>query len=432
MARQKTWMVATSLLALSACDPESDGIEGVSEPTGFAVTHSDYDSAGAIALLDPDGALVQSRFIHSGTVFDGLGSALSSDIVLPNTAGTASTSGVLTYIERQGADTITRIDIQAGEVLGQILTDGSATDSYRANPYDFLQVSDELAWVTRNAPNTEVSNTSENAGTDLVALNLSTNELGTDRIDLSSMNSMASVTNFDTGETSEVVVYARPARMAQVGNRVVVGLDRISLAYDAIGPGMVAIANLDAKTAVALELDGFSNCGSVTPVVDDASRVIVSCVGSFLAVERDEAGHVLIHVDAAGVATIEHTWAAADHADDALATSGVVSLGGTRVAAIAPGASWTTPPTADEAYVLDIATGEMEKFADADGAYVLGAGAYNPVARVLLLPDASADADGVVTAGLRRFQWNAEGSVTELSIVETDSDLPPRTVAALR
>lgn len=431
MTRQKTWMAAATLLALTACDPDSGGIVGVREPTGFAVTHSDYDSAGAIALLDPDGALVQSRFIHSGTVFEGLGSALSSDVVLPNTAG-AGSAGVLTYLERQGADTVTRIDIEAGEVLGQILTDESATDGYRANPYDFLQVSDEQGWVTRNAPNTEVSNTAANAGTDLVALNLTTHELGTDRIDLSAMDGTASVTNFDTGETSEVVVYARPARMVQVGNRVVVGLDRISLAYDAIGPGMVAIANLDAKTAVGLELEGMSNCGSVTPVVDDPSRAIVSCVGSFLAVERDEAGHVLIHINDAGVATIEHTWAAADYADDALATSGVVSLGGTRVVAIAPGASWTTPPTTDEAYVLDLATGEMEKFADADGAYVLGSGAYNPVARVLLLPDASATEDGVVTAGLRRFQWNVEGNVTELSIVETDTDLPPRTVAALR
>ena len=431
MARQKTWMVAASLLALTACDPESDGIEGVGEPTGFAVTHSDYESAGAIALLDPDGELVKARFIHSGTVFAGLGSALSSDVVLPNTAGAGST-GVLTYIERLGTDTVTRIDIEAGEVLGQVLTDGSATDAYRPNPYDFLQVSEGQGWVTRNAPNTEASSTSDNAGTDLVALDLTTNALTTDRIGLSAMNAVATVTNFDTGETSDVVVYARPARMVQVGSRVVVGLERISLAYDAIGPGMVAIANLEAKTAVSLELDGFSNCGSVTPVLDDASRVIVSCVGSFLAVERDEAGHVLIHINEAGVATIEHTWAAADHADDALATSGAVSLGGTRVVAIATGASWTTPPTTDEAYVLDIATGEMEKFADADGAYVLGSGAYNPVARVLLLPDASADADGVVTAGLRRFQWNTEGAVTELSIVETDSDIPPRAVSALQ
>lgn len=419
-----TWMISAALLAATACDPEADGIEGVTAPTGFAVTHTDYDSAGAIALLAPDGTLEQARFIHSGTVFDGLGAALSSDVVLPTFA---TEPGVLTYIERLGADTVTRINIAEGEVIAQIATDTDAA-SYRSNPYDYLHVDANTAWVTRNAPNTDVATTDINAGTDLITLDLATGELGTDRIDLSAMNTTGTVTNIDTNEETEVVVYARPARVVRVGEHAVVGLDRISLAYDFIGPGMIAIADLTEKTAEPLALEGLSNCGSVIPVEGDSTRVVVACVGTFLGDPRAEAGIALVRVNN-GVATIEHTWSANDNASDPIAVSNVVSLGGTRVIAIAPG---DFGATTDRAFVLDLATGEMDLVVESEDSYVLGAGAYSAETRTLLLPDASADEDGVVTGGLRRFQWDAAGEVTELDLVETDSDLPPRTVSALR
>ncbi len=419
----RTMFAVLALTALAGCDPEDDGIEGVTAPTGFAVTHSDYDAAGAIALLAPDGTLEQSRFIHSGTTFEGLGAALSSDVTLPTASGP---SGVLTYMERFGTNTITRIDIAAGEVLGQTLTDESATDAYDSNPYDISFVDDTHAWVTRYAANTEVAASDDNAGNDLVLFDLDTAEIS-ERISFDAMNTMGTVVNMDTGDETEVVVYARPGRIHVVGDHALVTLDRIDLGFEAYGSGMVAIVDLEAKTSTSLALPGMKNCGGLSPVADDASRVIVTCAGDY-ADQSASAGIVILHVDG-GTAAIEHSWVAADHAGDPLVVAGTVSLGGTRAAVIAAG---DFVAVNDQAFVLDVASGELEMFADSGGSYVLGSGAYNAADKVFLLPDATTDENGVVTGGLRRFQWDDAGEVSELDVIETDADLPPRTVAALR
>lgn len=423
MIKKGLWLVASMLVA-SGCDPDPKGITAVTEPTGFAVTHGDYVSS-AIALLAPDGTLEQDRFVHSGTVFDGLGSALSGDVVLPTVA---TEPGVLTYVERKGTDLVTLIDIAAGEVTIQTGVQVATDSAYQPNPSDYVQVSDSTAWITRNAPNLSVPDGDDDEGNDLFYLPFLNNGESVGRIDFSALDTTGSVTNIDTGEVTQVAIYARPSRMVKVGGYMVVGLERISLAYDAIGSGMIAIAALAAKTVEPVALDGLSNCGNVLPVEGDASRVIVSCLGSFLGDPREESGVVILHV-VDGAATIEHVWAAADHANDPIAVSNLVSLGGSRVIAIAAGDFATTT---DTAYVLDVENGDLEMVAEADGSYVLGSGAYNPATKVLLLPDASADANMVVTAGLRRFQWDAADVVTELELVQTDPDLPVRSVAALR
>lgn len=428
--------VLIALATVVACDPDESGISGVTLPInpedpdgvrGFAVTHTDYDAAGAIAIVGFDGELLRERFVHSGTVFEGLGGALSSDVVLPTVHGP---SGVLTYIERLGTNLVTRIDLAAGEVLGQTLTDASATDAFQSNPYDVVFEDDASAWITRYAPNTEVDDTDANAGNDMVLVNLDSGEISDERISFSDFNATAIVTDMDTGDESEVVVYARPGRMVKVGDHAIVTLDMIDLSFSAYGDGMIAFVDLEAKTAQGITLAGLKNCGGLEPVADDATRVVVSCVGDYADALATSGIAIIVVED--GEATVEHTWIAAEHVDDAIATSNVVSLGGTRVVGIATGNSYSDPPTVDRAYVLDVESGAMDELAESEGAYVLGAGAYNAASKLLLLPDASADEDGVVTAGLRRFQWDADGDVSELDMIDTDSDLPPRTVAALR
>ena len=421
------WLAWSVTLCLAGCDPASDAIEGVSAPAGFVVTHTDYVMAGAIALLDPDGALTKSRFVHSGTKFDGLGSALSADVVLPTQSGPA---GVLTYLERLGTDLVTRIDIERGEVLGQLAAQSDDAGSYRANPYDLLYA-DDGAWIARNQPNLDVSSSDPDAGNDLIRIDLAKNALTSTRIGLSKLNTMAKITNPDTGETQDVVVYARPAGLVRIGAHAIVGLDRISLAYDAIGSGMVAVVDLETRSVEGLAIAGLSNCGTVLPVVDDDERVLVNCKGSFLADERDEAGYAIVRLEG-DRARIELTWSAKKHADDPMATYSPVSLGGTRVVGVEPGAPTADPPTPDVAYVLDLESGEVDMLAEAGGAFVFGSGAYNADSRLLLLPDASTDEDGVPNAGVRRFRWDEDGEVTELKTVVSDPDLAPRAVAALR
>ena len=418
-------LVATTLLAINGCDPDPSGIKGVTAPTGFAVTHTDYNAAAAIALLSPEGELEQARFVHSGTVFEGLGAALSSDVVLPTTPGAP---GTLTYLERLGVNAVTTIDIASGQVVSQIEARAERSGTYQSNPYDYLRIDDSQAWVTRYAANLDATEGDVDSGNDLFLLDLENAEAGDERISFDAMNTKADVTNPDTNETTEVDVYARPARMVRVGDHVLVGLDRISLAFDAIGSGMLAIVDLNAKSATAFPLTGLSNCGSVSPVADDPSRVVVSCLGSFVADPREEAGIAILHVQDGDV-TVEHRWNARDHETDPLAVSNVVSLGGTRVVAVATGDFATT---GDQAMALDVESGELSVVGESDGSYVLGNGAYNAASRTLLLPDASTDENGVSIGGIRRFQWSDAGDVTELDMVQTDPDLSPRAVSALR
>jgi len=427
--RKKSLWLGAAVLMTSACDPDAPGIRGVEAPTGFAVTHGDYVSS-AIALLGPDGDLEQERFVHSGTVLDGLGSALSGDVVLPTTA---TEPGVLTFIERKGTDRVTRIDIAEGTVISQSRVQVATVSAYQPNPQDYLQVvGDDATWITRNEPNLSdpIADDPDDVGNDLLMLPLTIGANGVERIDLTALNTTGPVTNPDTGAVTDVVIYARPTRMVKVGDVAIVGLERVSLAYDAIGSGMVAVADLNGLTASPLALTGLSNCGSVTPIEGDAARVLVSCAGSFIFDEdsRDAAGLAIIHV-VDGVATIEHTWAAADHSSDPVAVTNPVSLGGTRAVVTAVGDFATTT---DNAYVLDVATGDLEMVAEAGGSYVLGGGAYNAATKTLLLPDASTDTNDVITSGLRRFQWNDDGEITELDLVQTDPTLPVRSVGVLR
>lgn len=422
MTRTSETLLVSLLLATTACDPKDPGIEAVTEPTGFAVAHSDYTVA-SIALLGPDGSLVKDRFVHSGTTFDGLGAALASDLALPNSS---EPGNVLTYIERFGADTITRIDIEEGEVLGQLKTH-SGTE-YKSNPYDYYYVDADTAWVTRRAPNLEDDAKDNNLGNDLLKINPGAPERTSTTISFDKFNSKGMVENMDTGEEMEVTIYANPGRMAMAGDRLIVGMDRLSLGFDAIAAGMVGVVDLADESVTGLELDGLSNCGSVVPVQGDSTRVVVSCQGFYRGVPRDEAGLVLLHNTGSEV-EIEEIWKTKNHEDATLSVGGVASLGGTRVVAVA--AADFVDTFTDSAFIVDIATGEQTLLAESTGSYTLGSGYLVAAQNLFLLPDAATNDDGELTGGVRRFVLEQDEDPKELSMMETDSDLPPRMIRPL-
>ena len=412
------------LLSLVGCDPKADGIEGVAQPTGFAVLHSDYSTA-SIALLGPDGKIVKKRFVHSGSTFAGLESALSGDAMLPTVSNEA---GVLTYFERSGADMVTRIDIEAGEVLSQLkVQDENDSSGYSSNPQDYLYVDANSAWITRYEPNLEGGAKTKDPGNDLLMINPGASKRTSTRISFDKFNDKGTVENPDTGETMEVTIYARPGRMAMAGDRLVVGLSRLSASFDAIGVGMVAVVDLEKKSAQSLELGALTNCSTVLPVLDDNSRVIVSCTGFYNGDRSDGAGLAIVNVEA-GEASVESMWRAAKHRNAPMATSNPASLGGSKVVAIADGDLGENP---DRAYIVDIETGDQTLLAEATGSYVLGVGYFLADTHIFLLPDGSTDESGVLTAGLRRFELNEDQDPKELEPLQTDKTLPPLMVQPL-
>ncbi len=260
-------LVSASLACLTSaasvgCGPTEDGITPLTGSAALAVVCSDYASS-AIAMIGDDDVVLTDAFVTSGTVAPGLSAALSGDVVLPSVSPSRDTLFVL---DRFGTDVISDIALPSGEVRAQTPV-GAA---FRGNPQDLFVTRGER-WVTRFQPNLSAAGGALERGNDLVLL-----EDGVVRESLS----LDADTTTDAGE----VLYGRPSRAAVAGDRVVVGLARLSADFMLTGPGAVAVVDIASRESAVLPLADLSGCGSVTAESDE--RVFVLCVGPAFG-ERD-------------------------------------------------------------------------------------------------------------------------------------------------
>jgi hypothetical protein len=423
-----------------ATTPEIDAPKSGEIAPSFAVLSSDY-TATSLSLLDADGKLLSDNFVTSGSATSGLVTALSGDVVLPTRSGQPS---VLTLLDRLKTDVVTRIAVPEGKVLGQVKTEQSAAEgtnsAYSSNPQDYVYIDAHTAWVSRAEPNLDPNAEEIDRGTDLLRLDPTTMQRGAERIDLSVYDSMGTQLDPDTQQTKTVHVSARPSSIVRIGQTLVVGLARTAFDFSAAGPGAVALVNLDSRKSSVLEFDALENCGSVVPVADSTSDVLVGCLGFFGDADpAQNAGIVLLHVSA-GKATIAQTWRAAEHPDDAISVNDLVSLGGTRVAAVAfgqaalaaSGDAPAVPGRPDRLSVLDLASAEQTVLFEAQVPYALGAGAFDADSGLLLIPDASVDDDKQPTAGVHRFKLAKDGKLQDLDVVKVAAGLalPARQITA--
>ncbi len=146
-------------------------------------------------------------------------------------------------------------------------------------------------------------------------------------------------------------------------------------------------------------------CGIVVPVPGVDNRAFVSCRGaspSFDAVEqRKSAGLFVVEVDRDGVASIVRSWLPASDPGAASSVGNIVPLDDRQVIAVANGDFVTTT---DEAYVLDLETGDQMLLFSIPGSFEIGEGAYDPDSQLLLIP--------VSTEGVRLY--GGDGSTFEL------------------
>ncbi|MGB5810773.1 MAG: hypothetical protein WBG86_09600, partial [Polyangiales bacterium] len=403
-------------------DPGTPALEALAEVPHFAVVSSDFSST-SIAVLDADFVALDESWLNSGTTFPGLVATLSGDVALPNQqAG----DGTFAVIDRFSTDVVSRFFVPSGNLNGQVRTQGElGMSGFSSNPQDLVFVDETSAWVTRLGVNLDDTAPPENQGTDLLQINPTTMTLTGGRVDLSSFNTIGTVMT-DQGPV-DVIVYARPNRAVRVDSTVVVGLDRLSLSFDAAGPGMVAVVDLDDESATGLLLgSGFANCGNATPVPGAASKVVVSCQG-FAANFGDEgetrasAGVLLLDVTD-GEVTIETTWRASTDEDSAIAVNELIAIDDTRVAGVAYG---NFVDTTDALYITDITSGDQELVYTSLGSFEIGTSAWDPDAELLFVPD------GVESAVI-------EYALTESGPMEVGSvelapglGLPPRKVYLL-
>jgi hypothetical protein len=430
--------LAALLLGQLGCQPERQrGVQAVDVRPSFAVVASDYSSS-SVALLDADGSVLAPDFLHSGSAPAGLVATLSGDVVLPTRSGE---DGIVTLLDRFRTDVVTRVDPMRGRVVGQLRTqnperaDGSL--GYSSNPQDYVFFDASTAWVTRFEPNMGVDRDDIDRGNDLLRIDpTGLRRMG--RISLQPLNGRAPRVGLDGEPGEAVAVFARPSTMSRVGDRLVVGLARLSLAADAMGEGMVALVDPASGDVQGVPLEGMLNCAELAPVPDEPNAAVVSCGGFYRTPGREGAGLALLRLRD-GMLQVEHLWRAVDHPDAPLAVGAVVPLGGSEVIAVAHGegeqrdgsGELSGPPSRDRVYVADLETGERSLLFEARGRFVIGSGAYDADSGLLLIPDASIDDSARPVAGVRRFLRAADGGLEPLDVIEVDDVLPVRQVRAL-
>ncbi len=407
--------LAASGAASGACnDTAEQGIENLSGEPTFAVGLSDYESAG-VALLDGDGKVLSKKYISSGSALPGLSNALHGDIALPTQP---CEEGILTVVARSGGDYILQVDLADGKVIHQIPTQGSSGEAaFSSNPQDILCLGDGQALVSRFSANLDPKADKLDLGDDILRIDLNA-EKRKSRIDLSQFQGKADGFDMD-GNSVEQIAYARPGSMVRVGDHAAVSLARLTDSYTA-AEGMLAILDLNTDKVTGIDLPKLSNCAVLVPVAGRDDAVIVSCAGSPYG-DRASAGLAFVSVAADGKAKVEHTY----QADKKLPViyAAPVSIGGTRVVAVATGDF--TAMTPDTAYVIDLDSAETSELLTAGMAGDLGVGAggaYRVDTNMLIIPDAS--------EGIHVFKVTAV-EVTETDLLEFSQKLPVRGIRPL-
>ena len=421
------------LLALAACDEapapkdlptfggndagsevetEDDG--GKPERTGpqYAVINSDW-TATSVSLLGLDGTVLADDYINSASANSGLVTALSGDVEMPTVSGE---SGVVVLIDRYKTDVITRIRLSDAKILGQVKTHTPATqttmNAYTSNPHDYLRIDDETAWVTRNQPNIDPSVPAVDKGNDLIRINPTTMERTGERIDLSSLNIKGTRMNFDTGKEEPVDIYAKPSRMARVGDTLVVGLSMTAFDFSAIGPGTIAVLDLKTKAVEGLELEGLKGCSKVGPIPEETERVFVGCGGEY-GKTRETAGVAVVHVEK-GSASVESIWRAADHDDAPTLAGSFIAIDKNTIA----GSANDYEGKADSVFgTVDLEEGSFTQLLSAAATKgTFGTPLFDVDTATLFVPDSSTDADKRPVSGLRVLE-RKKGSFEERATV---------------
>ena len=381
-------LLICAALAAVGCGDSSSALDPLDAMPRYAVVSSDYSSS-SIAMLDEDFEVIDESWLNSGTTYPGLVATLSGDVVLPNRQAGDETFAV---IDRLFTDVVTRFFVPSGNLNGQARTHGEVGDTgFSSNPQDFIFVDADSAWAPRYNSNFNPAAPPENQGNDLFEINPTDMSATGARIDLSSLDTTATVMT-DDGPI-EVDVFARPSRGVLVGSRIVVGLDRISGSFDAAGDGMVAIVDLEDESVQGLELAGLKSCGNAVPVPGAPSKVVVACVG-FAQPYGDEpqvrasSGIALLDVAGAQV-TIERLWRVADRPGSAIAVNSVIAIDAERVVGVA---NPDSTRTLDVLYETDLTTGVQELVHESSGSFVIGLPAYDPDSEMLYVPDAAENA----------------------------------------
>jgi hypothetical protein len=224
---------------------------------GASVVLSDY-LATQIALLGRDGTVLAEHFVSTASATtQGLAFALSGDVAVPS-APTAS--GQVVLLDRFGTNVISWFDPATAENLAQL----SVGTGFESNPMDYLEVSDDLALVSRWGQNELPGAEMFDVGGDVLVIDL-------DGDQPQIVDSI--IMPVDGGFP------ARPASLVRHVDDVIVTLERVALDYSGDGEAMWAGISLEDRTlAWQHTFAGLKGCGR-PELSPDANVFAMACRG---------------------------------------------------------------------------------------------------------------------------------------------------------
>lgn len=222
-------------------------------PTGVALVMTDFLST-EIALLDLSGTVKEPSFLSTGsTATDGLAFPLSGDVFVP-----LGRSGELVVLDRYGTNVVSFVDPDTGKVRAQL----PVGMGFEANPYAYLQLSEDEGALLRFAQNPSPGNQPFDEGGDLLFIDRKKAEITSNLL-------------FERYEG----LPPGPSHISALGGDLFVTLERLSADYTATGDAMIVPVSLATrKIGEPLVLEGLKSCGELVPV-PGRDEVATVCTG---------------------------------------------------------------------------------------------------------------------------------------------------------
>jgi hypothetical protein len=378
------------------------GIVVVEQPVDYSSTN--------VSLVDDDGQVLSTSIASSATSSVGLTAPLSGDVVPPTQR--VDGSEIVLLDRAAGASRVVWVDVHDNTAARRELS--VAPGNFYANPWDYVAISAEKAYVLRYGTNATPGREPFDAGNDVAVVNPKTPAI-TGTIDLVSALG---------GATSDL---PRPARVVRVGHRAFVLLEVLSATFAVDAPSRLVTIDTDRDQVTdILVLTGFQDCAGLA-VSPSSTELAISCTGNQNQYgPSDLSGSGVVLVDVTDVPKIEKSFSAeilgagpaGPYIDYATDSELLVQTWG-----YLP--DKPTPDAADTIAQLDLSTGHATTLLRSnDTGFMIWGVVCDAPCGVCFASDA-----GVRGGVLHRYA--VEGSrLTETGLVKTETDpgYPPKTL----
>ncbi len=244
---------------------------------GVVVLSSDYSSSN-VSLLDLEGGVISASVISSASATTGLSAPLSGDVILPSSPARGDR---LVLIDSYPASVLTWIDVKTGAVSGQL----SVATGFAANPQDYVEISDHLAYVTRYEPNSAPGRQAFDGGNDVLGIEPQSFAIES-RLDLT-----PAMQGADSG------LLPRGGRALRVGGVVYALLDGFSSDFKISADSrLVAIGSATGKLMNVTVLTGMHNCRGIA-VSPDESELAITCSGMLEPPQPEQSGVIVVSTE---------------------------------------------------------------------------------------------------------------------------------------